>query len=352
MALFRRRAVNPDRESSQVRESINAFWAWWSARGAAFTAAAVADREPGRVVEELNRRVRAIAPGLSWELGPGTKGGHLLVVTSEGDPALRATARRWKRAAPVDAGGWEFSDTRRAAADPRGVVLKLDGVALDAAGVTVAAQVTGATLNVDVYHPGFDQLSERSRAVAAYLLLDTVLGESAVEIWIGTVGTSTTPPFDPVPLAGLCTVVDQLGERYLDEHGEPTWALLEGRAPDGTPVIATAQVPLRPATAPHLDTYVGVGVPFTDRTEHGLPGDSSLGALRALEDHLVGRLGGSGRLVGHETHQGVRVLHLYVDGTTPAADQLHAAASGWDQGAVTLTVASDPGWERVGHLTG
>jgi hypothetical protein len=44
------------------------------------------------------------------------------------------------------------------------------------------------------------------------------------------------------------------------------------------------------------------------------------------------------------------VLHCYVDGTTPAAEQLRAAVGGWQQGRVRVDATADPGWDRVRHL--
>ena len=147
-------------------------------------------------------------------------------------------------------------------------------------------------------------------------------------------------------------MIDDLNSSCTDENGEPTWALLSGKAPDGSPVLAAAQVPLRACTFAHLDTYVGLQIPFTDRTAEGLPGPASLQPLRDLEDHLQTQLGGSGRIVAHETHAGQRILHLYVDGTTQAAEQVRAAIGGWTQGKIKLSVEPDPGWRRVRHLAG
>jgi hypothetical protein len=125
---------------------------------------------------------------------------------------------------------------------------------------------------------------------------------------------------------------------------------MEGSTQDGKRVLAGAQIPLRAATAPHLDTYVAVRVPYSDRTPDDLPTDESLTPLQNFGDHLSSRLGASGRLVAHETHGGVRILHLYVDGSTPAVEQLRPVIAGWDQGQVSMTAIPDPGWQHVQHL--
>ena len=117
-------------------------------------------------------------------------------------------------------------------------------------------------------------------------------------------------------------------------------------------IFAATQVPLSPVTAPHLDTHVAVLVPYTDQTEKGYPGRESLGQLRDLEDHLAERVGSSGRVVAHQSHRGMRVLHLYVDSSTPAVEQMRAAVTAWPQGRIRVQVTADPGWRNVAHLRG
>ncbi|MGZ4781694.1 MAG: DUF695 domain-containing protein [Oryzihumus sp.] len=346
MGLFSRRRATTD-----AGATIGAFWQWWVAEGADAVAGANADREPGRIVEALSARVDAVHDGLAWELGPGgQESQHVLVVTAAGDPAMRPLARRWRLAAPPADAVWSYADMRQPTADAGAVSLEIEGQHVDLARATAGARVVGAAVDVSVHHPAWADLEPQTRTQTAVLLLDTVLGEAAVETWLGEVSAAELEPLDAVPLTGLRSVVCSLEEQHLDADGEPTWAVLEGTGPTGRPVLAMTQVPLRAATAPHLDTHVAVVVPFTDTTEQGLPGAQSLPRLRSLEDHLTDRVGPSGRLVAHESHDGVRVLHLYVDGTTPAAEQVRAAVSGWDQGRVQVASQLDPAWAAVAHL--
>jgi hypothetical protein len=336
-------------------KAIDDFWSWWRQAGSARLTAAIADGHPHRMAGELGDRVSAVHPKLSWETGPGRERKHTLTVTSEGDPELRAVARRWLRAAPAGADAdpvWDFTDARQPAADLAGMSLGIGGHTIDTDSVRVAARVRGAEADVAVFHPVFADLPEQARAQVAFIVLDWALGEVAVETWVGQVTTAAVEPLDVFPLSGLRAVVDELSRRSTDADGRPVWVLLQGTAPNGLPVIASAQVPLKAVTAPELDTYVHVHVPFTDRNEGGLPGPESLGALRDLEDHVVARLEGSGRVVAHETHDGVRVLHVYVDGGTPAVEQVRAAVGGWAQGRVRLESRADPGWHAVAHLRG
>lgn len=346
MGLFSRRRATADGGAG-----IGDFWQWWAAEGARAVAAAIADREPGRIVAALSARVDAVHGGLAWELGPGGEHSqHVLVVTAAGDPALRPLARRWRLAAPPADAVWAYADMRQPTADAGAVSLEIDGQQVDLARATAGARVVGAAVDVSVHHPAWAALEPQTRTQAAFLLLDTVLGEAAVETWLGEVSAAELEPLDAIPLTGLRSVVRSLEEQHVGADGEPTWAVLEGTGPTGRPVLAMTQVPLRAATAPHLDTHVAVVVPYTDATEQGLPGADSLPRLRSLEEHLTDRVGPSGRLVAHESHDGVRVLHLYVDGSTPAAEQLRAGVSGWDQGRVQVASQVDPGWAAVAHL--
>ncbi|MDQ1289961.1 MAG: hypothetical protein QG622_3527 [Actinomycetota bacterium] len=349
MGLFSRWRSTTD-ASGRQQGAIEEFWAWWRDAGASETVVAIRSRDPHRVVDEISRRIGAIHCGLGWELGAGRTSEHVLVVSSEGDAELRAVARRWRQAAPPPDAIWEYSDARVPVPDAAVLVLSFDDVPIDVASVRVAARVNGSVLDVNVYHPDFAKLPERTRSMASFILLDQVLGEDAVETWVGEVGVSTVLPLDPVPLTGLPAVVADLREMFTTEDGRPAWILLEGSGPDGRPVLAGTQVPLKATAAPHLDTHVAVDVPFSDLDDHGLPGPGSRQALRDLGAHLEDRLGGSGRVVAHETHGGRRVLHAYVDGATPAVEQLKAAVAGWEQGPVVISSHRDPAWERVSHL--
>jgi hypothetical protein len=365
MGLFSRRK-SPESVARAQALAIDDFWRWWRASGADETARAIADRSPERIAGAMSRHVDAIDSGLSWELGAGggaddgigggtgdiTGGGsrHVLVVSPEGDPALRAVARRWRLAAPEPDATWEYSDSRRAAAPDGLLTLGLGGVDIDVARATIAARVEGPVVDVTVHHPLFADLPDDARRTAAFLLLDATIGETEVELWVREIGTTPVLPLDPVPLAGLRSVVRQLREQYTDADGEPTWVLLHGVRHDGTPLVASTQVPLKAVTAPHFDTHVGVVVPYTGQTPEGLPGPGSLAEVRRFEDHLGGRLEGSGRLVAHETSGGTRTLHFYVDGTTPAVEQLEAAVVGWSQGRVRVQAEHDPAWSAVQHL--
>ncbi|AKU16301.1 DUF695 domain-containing protein [Luteipulveratus mongoliensis] len=344
MALWGR-SKRSARDSRQTQ--IDAFWQWWSDEGAQQCASALGDGGPELVNALLAPKVDEIARGLAWEAGPGSEAIHQLVVTADGDPELRAVARRWLTTAPETDIVWCYADSRQPAVDIDEVEIDLEDHQVQAAQATVGVRRQGVRVDVTVHHPVLRDLDEPRRAMAAFLLLDAALGEEQTETWIGELVPSLTKPLDGFGLRGLISVVRDLREEFRDEDGKPVWVTLEGQGFAG-PVVAVAQVPLAAPSAPELDTYVAVVAEFADRTEDGLPGEKSVAALQRLESAIAERLGDSGRLVAHETTGGARRLHCYVDGTVEVPDLSDA----WGEGKLTTHVEYDPGWSAVQHLRG
>jgi hypothetical protein len=348
MGIFRRRKDRDDRSAQASPKSIEGFWAWWTDEGRALADAGIAGGANDALIAAMSRRVSEIHPGLAWELSPGSTASHCLVVSPEGNAELRATARRWLRGAPAAGATWEFADSRQASPDAGSVAIELDGQTISFADVVVGARRDGHRVDVSVHHPAFPMLDQRARLTITFLSLDNALGETDVELWVGEVAPSMVPPLDGFGLAGLRAVVRDVKAEFTGKDGQPSWAILNGDG-DGGPVLAMAQIPLSSATAPHLDTHAGVFVPYDDQTESGLPGQSALTALRAFEDSITRALGDSGRVVAHQSHAGVRLLHVYFDSTTDAGPVLAGVcdASPLD---VRIRVTKDPGWANVAHL--
>lgn len=348
MALFgRRKAERSTREDG----AIGAFWDWWNQGGhQKWAQVAGQGMPPQELVDELRARVEAIADGLAWEVAAGSESVHQLVVTADGDPDLRAIARRWLLAAPESDPIWSYADSRQAVVAVEDVGLQLGERTLSGTEAQVGVRRVGSRVDVTVFHPGFAELSEEERSLALFVLLDQTLGERQTETWIGELSPSEVPPLDGFGLSGLRAVVRDLAAECSDENGEPLWALFEGESPNGL-VTASAQIPLAAAGWPLLDRYVRVEVTYEDQQEDGLPDEAGRAALSELETSLTGAVGEDGRVVGHETTGGVRALHLYVDGRTDAPARVEAAAKQWDRSA-RVTHESDPGWSAVQHLRG
>lgn len=348
MALFGRRKQTP---APPQDEGIAAFWDWWSRDGAGRWAQVAGQQMPDQeMTEELREKVDAMGDGLAWEMGAGAESVHRLVVTADGNPALRATARRWLLAAPETDPIWSYADSRQAVSDIQQVGMQIGDHAMDGRDVTVGVRRMGSRIDVTVYHPDFTKLAQHEQSLAMFVLLDQTLGERQTETWIGELTPSEIPPLDGFGLSGLRSVVRDLAAEHVTAEGEPVWALLKGQSPTG-PVIASAQVPLAAAGWPLLDSYVRVEASYSDAMPDGLPGESALTSLRELQEAVGEVVGEDGRVVGHETTRGVQAIHLYVDGRSDAEAQVKAAAKRWG-GSARVRQEWDPGWSAVQHLRG
>ena len=110
MRLFQRK----DKAEGQSA-AIAAFWQWWPGVRDQLDAG-IRDGSVRAHAEMIGKKVDAIHGDLEWELTPGRTATHALVVTSAGNPGLRAVAARWLAAAPQPDDLWEYHDIR--IADP------------------------------------------------------------------------------------------------------------------------------------------------------------------------------------------------------------------------------------------
>jgi hypothetical protein len=327
-------------------DPIIEFWDWWPQARPRLTAALAAGDGGAALAplgDEISRRVKAIHPKLDWELSKGSVAQHDFTVSPAGAAELRAIAARWLALAPAADDTWEFHDARQPTAGFSDAKLMLDGRELALSDVRFSVAAREHSADVAVFHPLFADLPDSARIQIAFLCLDWALGEHAVEVWVGEVKASTTGGPQAYTVDGLRAAIEELAAA----HTEPTWAILEGRARDGSVVLATAQMPLRSARWPRFDTHVALRLPFEDRG-NGLPTDAALTLLREFEDSLNPMLAGDGELLAHETSKGVRTLHYYVDGRTPLAQNLISAASSWRGGRGASDL--DPALGAIAHL--
>jgi hypothetical protein len=330
-------------------DAIVGFWAWWpSVRPAVVAAIEAGDWTS--LSADVGRRVTAIHPGLQWEFSRGTTAKHSLVVSAGGKAELRPVAARWSALAPPPDETWEYHAARQA--DPGVFTSSIElggGVRLDLAQLrfAFARDPDSPELEVIAYHPGFGMLEDRARGQVTFLALDWLLGEDAVEEWIGPVSWQVGEPDGAAPPAELAASVDALRA----EHRVPQWVLLSATLPDGSPVMATAQRPLRSVRWPRFDTHVAVTLPYRHSQPSGLPEAESLAALRDFEDTALSTAAGAdGALLAHETSRGARTLHYYVDAASPAGDDLAEAAGWWKDGRARVERHFDPSFSRLSRF--
>ena len=226
--------------SNHAALAIREFWRWWLTARARFEAA-IGDGGWAGLPDEMNRRVASIAPELEWEFCRGRQATHALVVSAAGSRQLRPLAERWYRAAPVADRTWEYHPARQA--DPRAFAHRLGfgDRELDLADLRFGYEPDDnrRQIDVSVYHPAFDQVAERDRDHVAFLALDWLLGEDAVEAWIGVIEATTDGSDAGDAGDGLRAAVGALADE------PPLWTVLRGVGLDGRPITATVQTPLR-----------------------------------------------------------------------------------------------------------
>jgi hypothetical protein len=329
--------------ASTTREAIIEFWTWWPSVRTPLTAGIDAGDGGAPLAGEIARRVTAIHPKLDWELGKGLVARHGVTLSPAGNPELRAAAARWLALAPPPDDVWEFHDARQAVPGFATMRLQFDGHDLNLGDVRFGVAGNEHSVDVSVFHPVFARLAENARLRIAFLCLDWALGEQAVEVWVGEISAMATAPGQADTVDGLRATVAGLVQR----HQEPQWVILGGSTPETERLMAVAQVPLRAARWPRFDTHVAVTLSFPDRG-NGLPTNDALAELRAFEDSVGPMLGRDGELLAHETGNGIRTLHYYVDGESEAVARLAGRTSQWP--GARSTVTHDPALKAIRHL--
>jgi len=337
------------RDLNHALTAISAFWGWWSTVHEQIAAEAAAGGLSPEHTAEITAHVEAISKGLEWELNGPDPATHQLVVTAGGAMELRSLAQRWAQAAPDDP-GWSYLPARQAVPAALDATLVVDaGRRISPAAAEIAARVDQrrAAVDVIVYHPVFADLADPwAREQIAALILSRLLGEDDVARWIRQVEVATDRPLDGIPAGSLPAVVEQVAARYA----EPRWALLTGSTATGLPVVATIRFPLHRVDYPLADQHLAVVLPYRDRTEQRLPTATTLEALNDFEERLLTVIEPGAVLVGHETANGRRIMHVYQDAAEPVTAAVTELARSWRPGRASVAATSDPAWTHIVHL--
>lgn len=340
MGLFRRPR---DTYPASPVPAITEFWEWWGKTKPSIEKALGDDGLPADLIEELSRRVHRIHQDLQWEIAGAEDAAPVLTVTGGGDAELRGLAERWRRAAPAEE-GWKFYPARQPDPEMLGQQLVLGEHEFDLEYVRVGmrADEARARVHLTVYHPDFLFVPEEAQIQVTRHVLDWALGEDDVARWVGDVAIATEAPIDALPPAMLTAVVEQIAEPFA----EPAWLSGEGRTPRGHPARLAARFPLHRQDHPLCDLHVAVSVPYQHGNPDRLPVAPSSGALRDFQKKLE-KLGPGAVLAVHETGDGLRVFHLYVDPDSPVLAQLDQMVAAWPEGKAKVASTPDPGWRAI-----
>ncbi len=205
MRFFRRKETppvkGPDPETLAER-----FWGGWYEMLPEI-AAALGDREPQRVENQLCELVADLHPDLHFSLERGQRAIYAFVLSGQEDPRLRPYTDAWRAAAPAADAIWEYHDSVPPVPDPTQVTVNLGAHRIPLADVRVVAQVDGDVVDVAVYHPEMAALEPAARDAMTYLPLDAALGERRAAERLRRVETATTEPEYTIGLLELRTLV-------------------------------------------------------------------------------------------------------------------------------------------------
>lgn len=335
MSLFRRRP-----RATSPRQATVDFWTWWAAEGHA-----IDPSRASRLTDALTSRLEAIHPSLDWQFGAGDRAQHRLVASAGSDAEGRVQAARWARLAPDADPRWEFAASTPRDPDALSNVLSIGGADLDLSELVFAVETDDDVrrVHVGVFHPVFPALDEEIRGQIAFLAVDWLLGEDAVERWVGALEPLTERPDPALPARDVTEAVERF-ERERAEHPD-SWSVLEG-VHDGSPIAAITRSDVRWIDAPEFDRGHQLLIRYADT---GLPDGESLDRIAAIDDEITTAVGDAGIYLGREMSDGIATYYAYTDSEDPDVEARIVRLA--DSLGSKLASDADPGWQGTRHLT-
>jgi hypothetical protein len=232
--------INPQdrtaaRRKEQLLERIDQWWDAFRAR-----AADLDDLFSGRakwdVAAWMHSHLQAIDERLMWEFGPSPVG-HQLVITPESHKPLRPLVATVLERAPR-LGGWAFSPYRVPESEDlaRQMVEARTGAPLPDRLTARASVGEQNRIDLVVESPAFPKSGKRQALHQAFVAVESLLGEEALDKWVGVVEVERSRPGrSSLPPARLKPTVDALIGSLRDQL--PAAPLLAAELPDTGAVL-------------------------------------------------------------------------------------------------------------------
>ena len=202
---------NPEerRDRAATIEAIDRWWHEFSRKTADLNALFSRKTDwdlPAWMQEHLN----AISPKLCWEFGPGLPVGHRLVITPESHRALRPLVQTILDRAPEIA-GWSFHAYRLPENFKQTISTVQSRTKGDVSSTRFLASLADHNrIDLKLLWPG-RSYQEGNAAKAAFVAIETLLGEEVLDKWIGCIDVEADKWFSKSkPLDQLKPAVDQL----------------------------------------------------------------------------------------------------------------------------------------------
>lgn len=202
---------------SILSDSIRTFWSWFHTSEDHLFALA---EQPEELFAQLIPKLQLVHPGLVAEIGPESAGRRELAISAGGCldvfPAVLAVTalvpelKRWRIIA--------FRQPK-----PDCFTLSTPDFDISTGQFSFRAVPTEDLLHLELYYSGGSDLSESTLEQAGFFLVDLMLGEFTMEVYIGRCITRRGKPDGGRPLHELPSVVEAHTARVADRNDRRAW---------------------------------------------------------------------------------------------------------------------------------
>ena len=182
------------------------FWQWFEKKSARLMNF---ESDQEEIFDELADQMRQVHPDLTFEFGPVIDGKREFVVSADGIRAAFPAVKNLVDAAP-SLEEWTIIPFR----PPKGTgfIIQIGDYSLGPENVWFSYEQNGDRIGLILYIEGLSAENEDAAAQASFILLDSALGEYAVEEKIGFIEIIALPDdpkvFDLHPFASIREIVE------------------------------------------------------------------------------------------------------------------------------------------------
>ncbi len=311
-----------------TREAIDAFWEAWPQLRSPLEEEMEAGHY-GEGTEELTELTKAIDPYLEWDLMAGRSGLYALCLSAAADPALRPLTEKWLRAGPAADTTWEYH-AARIAVEPAPRFIGTIGIHPRDLTVVVEPDPSTEELNLTLGHPDFARMDETLQLQSAFRLLDDLLGEDGMEMWIGSVDVVPHPLPWGMPFLDMAGEVDRQAAAATGQQ----WQMLHEEDPDLGDCDLFINRALKRLHFLDMEFVLTVSIEISGSEDR---------LVRGVEEDLAVRLGADGVIFAHRIFDTFTVIYAYAG--PDGVEAVSGLADRWRPAVYEVVAEPDPGWD-------